>query len=98
MLDANEVAVQHVARTMSGYDVKCAEGFITRDNINDLIEQSDMASEIDVFSLDIDGNDYWVSEAMTAWSPRVVILEYNWHNWRCGPDAGGAARAEDVRE
>jgi hypothetical protein len=28
-------------------------------------------------SVDIDGNDYWVWEAITAISPRVVIVEFN---------------------
>ena len=34
--------------------------------------------ELDFLSIDIDGNDYWVWEALTACSPRVVALEYNW--------------------
>ena len=34
--------------------------------------------ELDFLSIDIDGNDYWLWEALTACSPRVVALEYNW--------------------
>ena len=31
----------------------------------------------DVLSVDIDGNDYWVLEALTAVRPRVIVVEYN---------------------
>lgn len=51
--------------------------WVTRDNINDLIAGHGFGGEVDLFSLDLDGNDYWIWEAMTACSPRVVILEYN---------------------
>jgi len=53
-------------------------GFITKDNINSLIaEQGKIKGEIDLLSIDIDGNDYWVWEAITCIDPRVVIIEYN---------------------
>ena len=51
--------------------------WITRDNINALITEHGYAGEVDLFSLDLDGNDYWIWEAVTVSSPRVLILEYN---------------------
>jgi hypothetical protein len=56
--------------------------FVTKDNINTLIENSywgrgGMRKEIDLLSIDIDGNDYWVWEAIRCVSPRVVVIEYN---------------------
>src|SRR4030095_12124295 len=57
--------------------VTAVPAWVTRDNINDLIAAHGGAGEPDLFSLDLDGNDYWIWEAMTACSPRVVILEYN---------------------
>jgi hypothetical protein len=51
--------------------------WVTRENVNDLITANGCAGEVDLFSLDLDGTDYWIWEAMTACSPRVVILEYN---------------------
>lgn len=51
--------------------------WITPENVNTLLEQHGCAGEVDLFSLDIDGNDYWVWQAMTVCSPRVAVLEYN---------------------
>lgn len=33
--------------------------------------------DLDVLSIDIDGNDYHVWQAMTRYRPRIVIIEYN---------------------
>ena len=57
--------------------VTAVSAWVTRDNINELIAANAMGGEVDVFSLDLDGVDYWIWEAMTACSPRIVILEYN---------------------
>lgn len=51
--------------------------WITRENINALITEHGYAGEVDLFSLDLDGNDYWIWEAVTVSSPRVLIMEYN---------------------
>lgn len=53
------------------------QAWITRDNVNQLLTDAGYSGEIDLLSLDVDGVDYWLWEAMTAISPRVVVLEYN---------------------
>jgi hypothetical protein len=52
--------------------------FITIDNINRLIGvEGKCQGEIDLLSIDIDGNDYWVWKAINCVRPRVVAIEYN---------------------
>ena len=52
--------------------------FITTDNINNLIsEEGKISGEIDLLSIDVDGNDYWIWEKINCIHPRVVIIEYN---------------------
>lgn len=53
------------------------KAWITKENINDLIRDAGIQGEIDLFSLDLDGNDYWVWEALTVIQPRIVVAEYN---------------------
>jgi len=50
--------------------------WIKRDTINEVIEQNGFSGEIDLLSLDMDGVDYWIWEALEVIKPRVVILEY----------------------
>lgn len=57
--------------------LKVNQCFITRENLNDLISASGISGEIDFLSIDIDGNDYWMWEALKAVNPRVVAIEYN---------------------
>jgi hypothetical protein len=51
--------------------------FITRDNINELIASAALGTEIDFLSVDVDGNDLFIWQAIDAVNPRVVALEYN---------------------
>jgi hypothetical protein len=74
MVDQNAKALE---RLEFGNGVHITDTWVTAENINELITEHGLAGEIDLFSLDIDGNDYWVWKAMTACNPRIVILEYN---------------------
>jgi len=75
MVDGNAGRMAQVARRFPG--VCAVAAWITRDSINDLLCDHGAAGEVDLLSLDLDGNDYWVWEAMTACSPRLMIVEYN---------------------
>ncbi len=52
------------------------EEHITAENINKIFKKRRVPKKFDLLSIDIDGNDYWVWEALT-YKPRVVIVEYN---------------------
>jgi hypothetical protein len=47
------------------------------ETIDELLQRFGVQGELDLLSIDIDGNDYWVWEAAEAISPRVVVIEYN---------------------
>jgi hypothetical protein len=58
-------------------DVRAVHAFVTRDNINDLLRDNGIIGEIGLLSIDIDGNDYWVFEAIDVIRPALVVIEYN---------------------
>lgn len=64
------------------YDLVAKKVFITKSNIdkviNNYIEDCNFRSEIGLLSIDIDGNDYYVWEAIKSVNPVIVICEYNW--------------------
>ena len=59
------------------YDITAKAAFVTRENINGLIEEAGFGGPLGLLSIDIDGNDYWVWEALTAADPAIVVCEYN---------------------
>jgi hypothetical protein len=59
------------------YDITALSTFITRDNIDPLIAGAGISGDIGLLSVDIDGNDYWVLDAITSVSPRILVAEYN---------------------
>ena len=82
--------------------------FITAANIEDLFREGNVPTELDLLSIDIDGNDYWVWQAITNYRPRVVIVEYNaiyppessWvmqynpsHQWKYNSHMGSSLKA-----
>lgn len=65
------------------FNIKAENAFISRENINDLIRRNGIEGEIGLLSIDIDGNDYWVWEAIDVVVPNLVVVEYN---ARFGPE------------
>ena len=59
------------------YSLKAVQSFITVDNINSTITNNGYGGEIGILSVDIDGNDYWVTEAINCVNPIVLVIEYN---------------------
>ena len=57
---------------------ECQNMFVTRENIADLKSLA-YCSDPDVFSLDIDGNDYYIAEAIldSGFRPKIFVVEYN---------------------
>lgn len=51
----------------------CAK--VKAENINKLITDAKLQGEVDLLSIDIDGNDYWIWNAIDVVSPNVVIIE-----------------------
>jgi hypothetical protein len=59
------------------YNLKAVNSFITKDNINQLFLDNGIQGEIGLLSVDIDGNDYWVWQAINSINPAIVVSEYN---------------------
>lgn len=50
---------------------------MTPETIEALLGEAGVPPEPDVLSIDIDSSDYWVWDAIAAYKPRLVIVEYN---------------------
>jgi hypothetical protein len=59
------------------YELEAKQAFVTRDNINNLIASQNFHKDVGLLHIDIDGNDYWIWEAIDVIMPIIVIVEYN---------------------
>jgi len=59
------------------YQLNAITAFITKDNINSLLEKNKMTSDVGLLSVDIDGNDYYVWKSIDVVKPIIVVVEYN---------------------
>lgn len=59
------------------------DAWITAENVDALVAGRGFHGPIDLLSLDLDGNDYWILQALDCVRPNVLIVEFNAH---CGPE------------
>jgi hypothetical protein len=65
-------------RKYLGHDrVSTRRAVVRPDNVAALFAETGVPAEPDVLSIDIDGGDYYVWEALTTCRPRLVVIEYN---------------------
>ena len=50
---------------------------ITKENINVILEKNINTANVGLFSIDIDGNDYWVLENLNYIKPEIIVCEFN---------------------
>jgi hypothetical protein len=61
----------------AGYPVRTVRDFVTADRVNEIFRDAGVPEQPDLVSIDIDGNDIYVWDALTEFRPRVVVIEYN---------------------
>jgi hypothetical protein len=61
-------ASEHVVTTLA---------MVAPENVQELFEAAGVPPEPAVLSIDVDGADYWIWEAIEDYRPRVVVVEYN---------------------
>lgn len=59
------------------YDLKIQQAFITKDNINQLLQDNSIEKDLGLLHIDVDGNDFYIWEAINVINPIIVIMEYN---------------------
>lgn len=69
--------VEQARATFADYPVEIVEDAVTVDNADRLISSLAGDDGLDLLSIDIDSNDFWVWQAIQTVQPRLVIVEYN---------------------
>ncbi len=56
---------------------RTVKAFITPQNINQLFADAGIPKDFDVLSIDVDGPDYYLWQALTDYQPSIVLVECN---------------------
>ena len=79
VMDGSEKKVKQILNSYYywKYDLTAKTAFVDCDNINSLITERFPNKSLGILHIDIDGNDYWIWNAISVVMPDVVIIEYN---------------------
>jgi len=80
--DADNVARIKADPIYWNYALTALPAFVTRENVDQLVVDAGFAGEVGLLSVDVDGNDYWIFDAISAIQPAIAVIEYN---YRFGP-------------
>ena len=59
------------------YGLMALAQFVTRENVDALIAEWAGREPVGLLHIDVDGNDYWLWDAVKCITPGIVIMEYN---------------------
>jgi hypothetical protein len=71
---------EELKNNVSDFNCICVHAFVTREGENSLDEickRIGIGPDVDMLSIDIDGDDYYIIESMNTLRPRVIVCEYN---------------------
>lgn len=77
-IEPDEASYTDLSAKYAGIErVRTINSVVTPDNVEELFAGAGVPPEPDLLSIDVDGQDYWIWEALNAFRPRVVVIEYN---------------------
>jgi hypothetical protein len=76
-IEPDEASYSELAAKYTTGMVQTVNAVVTPQNVEALFASAGVPPEPDVLSIDVDGQDYWIWEALGAYRPRVVVIEYN---------------------
>lgn len=59
------------------YGLTAIPKFLTTENVNEIIREWTNGENIGLLHIDVDGNDFWLWDAIRCITPAIVIVEYN---------------------
>jgi len=81
LIEADPVRYEDLQGTYKGHEkahlFQEFVGFTPKDGLDTILKKTPIPKDFDLLSIDIDGNDYHVWNAVGAYTPKVVIIEFN---------------------
>ncbi len=81
LIECDRVRYEKLLQTFEGNEkvipVNALVGFNPEDSLDVILKKTPIPKDFDLLSIDIDGNDYHVWEAVREYQPKVVLIEFN---------------------
>lgn len=78
LIEGDDRSFAALSERYSGNDsVELEHAYVTAENVGRIFAAHKVPVELDLLSIDVDGNDYWIWKALNDYQPRVVVIEYN---------------------
>jgi hypothetical protein len=81
LFDGDEACVAHAETFFRGKQdcllqpPTVKQAWITAENVNELLTDNGYFGDVDLLSIDVDGNDYWIFKAINVIQPRLLVVE-----------------------
>ena len=77
-IEADQHLFDELSRKYSGEPrVVTAQAMVDAANVESLFARAGVPADLDVLSIDVDGNDWWIWRAIVTYRPRLLVIEYN---------------------
>lgn len=80
LIEADKKRFRQLRENTREYDCLCIHAYVRRDGpdaLEAILDRYGVREPIDLLSVDVDGNDYYVCESLRTLRPRVIVCEYN---------------------
>jgi len=80
LIESNQKRFKRLQNNVSEFDCTCICAFVQSSgdsSLESLLEKAGITEQIDLLSIDIDGNDYYIFDSLKAIRPRLVLCEHN---------------------
>ena len=80
LIEGNPRRWEILKENTKGSDCVCIKAYVAREGPNSLeslLRRAGVDFEVDLLSIDIDGDDYHVLDSLDTLKPRIIICEYN---------------------
>jgi hypothetical protein len=78
MIEGSDANFAGLRQNYSGFpNVRPVHAMVTRENVAALFAANGVPHDLDLLSIDVDGNDYYLWEALADYRARVVVIEIN---------------------
>lgn len=81
LIEADRTYFEKLQQEYAGIErVHCVNAFVSfegEDSLDNLFTKTSLPKNFDLFSLDIDGNEYHLWDSMVEYRPRVMLVEFN---------------------